>query len=412
MGFLLRNISGSPLPIDDLGITIDTGADFDLTSEPADSISISAQVGGDLEAEVTGGGATVLDPDDDVTPLSVADSLTCLRAANVPHFRDPEGGTGGGGGEPPEYIQVRDTTGGQSITGAAITLNLNTIDIESAGDFSLASDEITFNNAGVYSVEAHVIYDDTDTAGGARCTVVAQAQENVGAGFVNIVDIGRGFGYHRETTENTVVVKFLRSFAATDSLRIQLTQQSGSTNIETEPGLSRVIVTKIIPGGGGGSTILVEDEGTPLVTAADTFNFVGAGVTASGTGTTKTIAIPGGGGGGGLESKTFEADQLENPNNPDWMINALAPLTADSNNNGFSVRLFDDTTEEGVGFTVEIPSTAANVVFDFVSRAETAPGAVRTVGLKMYEREIPDNAAPTAWSAGDALADIGARESE
>jgi hypothetical protein len=44
-----------------------------------------------------------------------------------------------------------------------------------------------------------------------------------------------------------------------------------------------------------GDTILVQDEGTPLATAATTLNFVGAGVTASGTGTTKTITIPGGG---------------------------------------------------------------------------------------------------------------------
>lgn len=49
-------------------------------------------------------------------------------------------------------------------------------------------------------------------------------------------------------------------------------------------------------GGGGGVT--VEDEGTPLVTIADTLDFVGAGVTASGAGGTKTISIPGGGGGG------------------------------------------------------------------------------------------------------------------
>lgn len=48
------------------------------------------------------------------------------------------------------------------------------------------------------------------------------------------------------------------------------------------------------PGGGGGG-VTVEDEGTPLATIADTLDFVGAGVTASGVGGTKTITIPGGG---------------------------------------------------------------------------------------------------------------------
>jgi hypothetical protein len=45
--------------------------------------------------------------------------------------------------------------------------------------------------------------------------------------------------------------------------------------------------------GSGGSALTVSDEGTPLATAADTLDFVGAGVTASGTGATKTITIPG-----------------------------------------------------------------------------------------------------------------------
>jgi hypothetical protein len=44
-------------------------------------------------------------------------------------------------------------------------------------------------------------------------------------------------------------------------------------------------------GGGGGSAITVQDEGSSLATAAETINFVGAGVVASGTGTTKTITI-------------------------------------------------------------------------------------------------------------------------
>lgn len=39
--------------------------------------------------------------------------------------------------------------------------------------------------------------------------------------------------------------------------------------------------------------ITVEDEGTPLARAATTLDFVGAGVTASGTGVEKTITIPG-----------------------------------------------------------------------------------------------------------------------
>ena len=48
-----------------------------------------------------------------------------------------------------------------------------------------------------------------------------------------------------------------------------------------------------------GSSLTVQEEGSSLSTAATTLNFVGSGVTASGTGATKTITISGGSGGGG-----------------------------------------------------------------------------------------------------------------
>ena len=47
-----------------------------------------------------------------------------------------------------------------------------------------------------------------------------------------------------------------------------------------------------------GAGFTVKDEGSSLQTLATTLNFVGAGVTASGTGSQKTITISGGGGGG------------------------------------------------------------------------------------------------------------------
>jgi hypothetical protein len=45
---------------------------------------------------------------------------------------------------------------------------------------------------------------------------------------------------------------------------------------------------------GAAATLAVKDEGSTLDTAAESLDFVGAGVTASGTGAAKTITIPGG----------------------------------------------------------------------------------------------------------------------
>jgi len=58
------------------------------------------------------------------------------------------------------------------------------------------------------------------------------------------------------------------------------------------------------------SAITVQDEGSALSTAATVLNFVGSGVTASGTGATKTITISGGGGGGGGDVADDSTPQL------------------------------------------------------------------------------------------------------
>jgi len=58
--------------------------------------------------------------------------------------------------------------------------------------------------------------------------------------------------------------------------------------------------------------ITVQDEGSALSTAATTLDFVGAGVTASGTGASKTITVPGGGGALELISKTTVSSSAAN----------------------------------------------------------------------------------------------------
>lgn len=94
------------------------------------------------------------------------------------------------------------------------------------------------------------------------------------------------------------------------------------------------------------------------------------------------------------------ADQLDNPVTANWAVNALAPASADSLNSGLTVRRFDDTTEEGVGFIFTVPVDATEVVLNFKSRAQTAPGVAEGVVPRLYLREIPDNGAVGAWSAG------------
>jgi hypothetical protein len=78
--------------------------------------------------------------------------------------------------------------------------------------------------------------------------------------------------------------------------RLNLIEGSNVTlTVADDAGDDEVDIT--IASSGGGGSLTVEDEGTPLATAATTLDFVGAGVTATGAGAEKTITIPGGGAG-------------------------------------------------------------------------------------------------------------------
>lgn len=113
-----------------------------------------------------------------------------------------------------------------------------------------------------------------------------------------------------------------------------------------------------------------------------------------------------GGGGAGFPEFQFGGSDFLNPNNSDWAVNALAPASAGQLNPGLSVRRFDDTVEEGVGFLLKIPGTATNIVFGFTSRAISPQPTPNNVGVNIYNRGIPDNVLVQAWSAGDQLTDI------
>lgn len=110
----------------------------------------------------------------------------------------------------------------------------------------------------------------------------------------------------------------------------------------------------------------------------------------------------------------FPALIFENPNNADWTVNALAPAIADSNNNGLTVRAFDDTIEEGVGFTIRLPDNANNgpgpdttdIIFTCYARAETAPAGDRDVRFKFYNRIVRDNLVVTPWDSGLTFANV------
>jgi hypothetical protein len=144
-------------------------------------------------------------------------------------------------------------------------------------------------------------------------------------------------------------------------------------------------------GGGGGSTTFIglTDVPASFTAAGDRIVAVNAGATAL----EFVNTLP-------YIRETWTADQLLTPNNADWIINANAGVLADTTNAGINVARFDDTTEEGKGFIAFMPLKTALLKLSFKSKAQVAPPAARTVGLKIYYRRLQDNTAVSGTWAG------------
>jgi len=112
MSLLIRNISGAIIEIDDLGIRLDIAEDYNLTAESAADVAESE----DLVDAVTNIEIIALDPLDNITPLSQAQSIEAIQASNDTHFRIR-------GGELGQLDDVLSTTPNDTYVLTYITAN-------------------------------------------------------------------------------------------------------------------------------------------------------------------------------------------------------------------------------------------------------------------------------------------------
>lgn len=191
-----------------------------------------------------------------------------------------------------------------------------------------------------------------------------------------------------------VVLPDLVTCTNTNTVRVQVT---GNTRT-----LKVVVVANgqsIVAGGSTPSSIIVAKDGTTIGTTTTKINFTGQSLLVTNAGSNTTNVNFG-------ARYSYFANSLDSPNNADFIVNALAPVTTDPSRASLNVRSFSNTVEQGVGFTVSIPPAATQVTFKFRGRATTAPGAASVVQPRIYYRQLPNNAAVGAWSAAQELANI------
>lgn len=104
-----------------------------------------------------------------------------------------------------------------------------------------------------------------------------------------------------------------------------------------------------------------------------------------------------------LNRRDLGSVEFDDPNSADWTVNAFAAQAADTVNAGLTVRRFDDTTQEGVGWDMYIPAGTTSLDFKFISRCQSSTGDVVP---KLYHRTIADAGAVGSWSAGVNLTTI------
>ena len=106
----------------------------------------------------------------------------------------------------------------------------------------------------------------------------------------------------------------------------------------------------------GAASLAVQDEGSALSTSATTLNFVGSGVTASGSGATKTITIPGGSGGDIFKNIAMPdgSTVVAADSSTDTLTLSQSGLISITGNSG------TDTVDIGTASAAQIPFTKAD----------------------------------------------------
>lgn len=195
-----------------------------------------------------------------------------------------------------------------------------------------------------------------------------------------------------DVSDNTVV--FADAIQLVDANTVRVTVIGNTRTL-------RIVViangVSISAGSSNPTTILVKDEGVNLANTPHTsLNFTGNVIASDSGSGIATVHVPGS---PVLRTLSFPATSFDSPNNSDWTINALAPVVLDPANNAIPVRQFNQTTEQGIGLMLSIPSGATSITFKSKSKSAVAQGAVTVVQPRIYSRLIPNNAPVGAWGA-------------
>ena len=177
-----------------------------------------------------------------------------------------------------------------SLTGTPTTISGYGITDAFDGAFgSLTGTPTTISGYGITDAQATLV----------SGTNIKTINGNTLLGSGDLVISGGGSGGTDSATVSAIIL------ADVDSAYVQARQStSGGGTVDSADIISIVdsAYVQARQAAGSGPSLTIQEEGVSLASLTSTLNFVGDGVTASGTGATKTITISGGGGSGTVDS--------------------------------------------------------------------------------------------------------------
>jgi hypothetical protein len=220
------------------------------------------------------------------------------------------------------------------------------------------------------------------------------------AGSRYYADFAHGLG-----TTNVVVTVYDTSNNAVvqpDSIVLTSTTTIRITVLGNTKTLRVVVVANgqsIVANGSTPSSIITAKEGVTVTTATTKLNFIGQNVSVTDAGSGTTNVSFG-------QRFVYFASSMDSPVS-DYAVNSLAPAIPDPSFPSLMVRSFSNTTEQGVGLLVSIPTGCTTITFKMKGRAGVNPGTTGyIVQPRIYTRGLLDNAATSSWSGAHELANI------
>lgn len=133
---------------------------------------------------------------------------------------------------PNEYFFVCDSTGGDTFTAAATTVNLDSTPETNGSQFSIASDVLTINKTGVYDFDYKATAELNSGSGDARWTV--QLEKDSGGGYSVVTQV-KGAGYDSGVSNTFSEANGFTTLSVTsgDKFRLRAIRVDGTSTLAT-----------------------------------------------------------------------------------------------------------------------------------------------------------------------------------